>query len=571
MKIAGVFSGHDCSYTIMNNGIPVIHDELERFIRQKEPYGDSVQFMFEKYKNVNDIDIVATCQPIQNIKDYKKSYNRLEKIIKKNNGKFYCVGHHKAHAANAFFSSNFKNALIVTLDGGGVEDDNVLTACTAWTGLENKIANIFSKSINKFNIGGLWTRVTRYVFKLQSGWPRGHQAGSIMAMAAFGNPDKYKSDFLKMFTKDLKFAAKKPPGQPQFGYLPSINGEYRTPKNDVPGCGCNSCVGKMWRDPACDPTHPYLEKWSKIVKKSEQDKFDVAAGLQSATEEVFKNLLSEVFSIKKTKNLCLSGGVVLNCVMIGKIKKWFPFLENIYIPPVTHDGGLSIGAAQYVWHQELKNPRIMWKDNFTPYLGKKYTENDIINTLNKKSNKVSYKKINDSNFISLLEAQKIIAIFGKGSESGRRALGNRSIICDPRSEKMRGLINKKVKHRQWFRPFAPSILRSKVKDWFVYDVDSPYMTHAIPFKKNVTNIIPAVVHHDGTARLQTVTEDDNKWYHAFLKKWYEKTGVPIILNTSFNDREPICETPEHALRCFLGTKIDHIYFYEYNILVTKKD
>ena len=136
---------------------------------------------------------------------------------------------------------------------------------------------------------------------------------------------------------------------------------------------------------------------------------------------------------------------------------------------------------------------------------------------------------------------------------------------------MKSIINEKVKHRQWFRPFAPSILRSKVGEWFESDKDSPYMSFVVKFKQEVKDKVPAVVHFDDTARLQTVTEDDNKWYFDFLTKWEEKSGVPIILNTSFNDREPICETPEHAINCFLGTEIDYLYFYDLNILVTRKE
>ena len=173
------------------------------------------------------------------------------------------------------------------------------------------------------------------------------------------------------------------------------------------------------------------------------------------------------------------------------------------------------------------------------------------------------------NVVNLLNEQNIISIFNEGSESGRRALGNRSIIADPRSDKMKDIINEKVKHRQWFRPFAPSILREEVGKWFMYDVDSPYMNLVMPFREEMKNKVPAVVHFDGTARLQTVTENDNNWYYNFIKKWFKVSGVPIVLNTSFNDREPIVETPEHAVNCFLGTDIDYLYFYDENILVEK--
>lgn len=183
---------------------------------------------------------------------------------------------------------------------------------------------------------------------------------------------------------------------------------------------------------------------------------------------------------------------------------------------------------------------------------------------------VVYRECSDNEVLDMLEDQKIISVFGGGSESGRRALGNRSILADPRSPKMKDLINEKVKHRQWFRPFAPSIIREEVKNWFVRDIDSPYMSFCIKFKDEVKEKVPAVLHRDGTARLQTVTENDNPWYYNFIKSWGDRTGVPILLNTSFNDREPIVETPEHAINCFLRTNIDCLYFFDTNMLVQKK-
>jgi len=181
------------------------------------------------------------------------------------------------------------------------------------------------------------------------------------------------------------------------------------------------------------------------------------------------------------------------------------------------------------------------------------------------------RNINDDYVIDLLtKDDNVISVFGGGSESGRRALGNRSILADPRSPNMKDIINEKVKHRQWYRPFAPSILREDVKDWFTKDIDSPYMSFVLHYKEEVKDRVPAVVHLDGSGRLQTVTEKDNKWYYNFIKKFKKKTGVPMLLNTSFNDREPIVETPEHAINCFLKTDIDYLYFYEFGILINKE-
>ena len=279
-------------------------------------------------------------------------------------------------------------------------------------------------------------------------------------------------------------------------------------------------------------------------------------------------MIGEILQKNPSKNLCLSGGVALNSVAVGKFRKWFPDLEGIYVTPTPHDGGLPIGAAQYVWHQILDNPRIKWEDNYTHYLG--YVYENVEETLKNYFDKVEWRNASDDQVVDLLSEENIIAVFGGGSESGRRALGNRSILADPRSPNMKDLINEKVKHRQWFRPFAPSILREEVSKWFEEDIPSPYMSFVLKFKEEARDKVPAVVHFDGSARLQTVAEKDNKWYYNFIKKWHKKSGVPIVLNTSFNDREPICETAQHAVNCFLKTDIDYLYFYDENLLVSKR-
>ena len=216
----------------------------------------------------------------------------------------------------------------------------------------------------------------------------------------------------------------------------------------------------------------------------------------------------------------------------------------------------------------LDNPRIEWKDNSSPYLGTKYDLEDIETAIG--NHNVKYRKVTDDDIVKMLCDQKIVSVFGGGSESGRRALGNRSILADPRYKEMKDTINEKVKHRQWFRPFAPAILSEETKNWFEKDVNSPYMSFAIPFKKEVRDKVQAVVHFDGTGRLQTVSKNDNKWFHGLISKFKKKTGVPVLLNTSFNDREPIVETPEDAIKCFMGTDIDVLYFFDVGLIVEKK-
>ena len=303
-------------------------------------------------------------------------------------------------------------------------------------------------------------------------------------------------------------------------------------------------------------------------KEVEQLKFDIAAGLQQWTEDTMKDLVQTGLDKYNSKNLCLSGGVSLNCVGVTKIYDWFD-IDSIYTPPVPYDAGLCLGAAQYVYHQELDKPRVVWSDNSPTYLGETYGKDKVDEALEKYKDQIIVEQCDDDRVVELLDEQNIISVFGGGSESGRRALGNRSILADPRSPSMKDKINERVKHRQWYRPFAPSILREEVKNWFDKDVDSPYMSFCLKFKEDKKDKVPAVIHFDGTARLQTVSEKDNKWYHGFISKWFKTSGVPIVLNTSFNDREPIVETPEHAINCYMGTNIDYLYFFDFGLLIKK--
>ena len=543
MKIVGTWSGHDCSFCVLENGEPLIHAEYERYNREKSPPGDSLGFLFERSPDLaEDAVHFISVHPKKKILQYEESYTKALETAEKNGGQFHFMSHHKAHAAHAFYSSNFKDALVITFDGGGVEDDRGgESACTIWEGRDKSLKHLHTFRPHEINIGGVWTRVTRYIFKLNNGWPLGGQEGSVMAMAAAGDSSKYFEDFKKMLTQDILQAGFKPPTQP-------------------PGATSDN-----------DPVHPYLEPWAAIARKSEQDKFDLAAGLQSATEWVLQRVIESALNNTDLRNLCLCGGVALNSVAMGKIFDWFPQVEDIYIPPVPYDGGLSLGAAQWLWHEKLQNDRIEWNKNFTPYLGENWSAEDVNHAVEDaiQTGRVESKSASIEDVIDILEKGEIVSVYNQGSESGRRALGNRSILADPRKDNMKDRVNEKVKHRQWYRPFAPSILKSKTGEWFEKDVESPYMQFVIRFKPEMGKKVPAVNHFDGTARLQTVREEDNKWYFDFLTSWEQKTGVPIILNTSFNDREPICENPQHAMSCFMGTDIDHLYFCEEKILVSK--
>lgn len=522
--IGGLHSGHDCAYCVLENGIPIVHAELERYVRLKEPFGDSFELLMKDFDRAEEIQSFAHTLCTWKgglIKRHPESFVKMWKQIAKNDGIFSQPGHHEAHAANAFFSSNFNKAIIVTIDGGGRDyfNEDITTTCTTWwAGENNKLDFLGLWQDYEINIGGFWASITRDVFCLSIGYPKGNQCGTVMAMAAFGDPNRYIDQIRRYGFNPYKFRAE----------APILKREMQT----------------------------------------EQDKFDLAAALQLGTEEILCRLVEGLLAQIPTKNLCFSGGVALNSVAMGKIAENFGV--DIYIPPVPPDAGLSIGSAQYAWHVDMKQPRVLWGGNVTPYLGKSYTVKDLSVVISKFFDKIKQNKSDDKDIINYLYNGEIVSIFNGKSESGRRALGNRSILADPRPNDMKNKINEKVKHRQWFRPFAPSILRERVSDWFTIDADSPYMSMCLRFKPEKLDLVPAVVHKDGTARLQTVTIKDNLWYYNFLKLWEQKSGVPILLNTSFNDTEPIVETPEDAIKCFLGTEIDKLYFPEYGILVEKK-
>jgi len=484
LSLLGIWDRHDSSAVILTDGIPEIHVETERYNRQKEQPDNPLIYL---RKNLEGI---ASTHSVNG--------NWCKGKIDTN------IPHHLSHAANAFFSSNFEQSLIITIDAGGVGLNNKSENTGIFRGKGNKIECIETWD-NAETIGKMWYYSTSKVFGLTV-MPHGpDKAGTVMGMAGMGKADSSVVDNIS------------------------------------------------------------IRKLKEIYNTGTSGKFNAAATLQAWTEKELIKIIKKELK-PDDKYICFAGGCALNCVALGKLLDYFNF-EEIYVPPTTGDAGLSLGAVQYHYHHVLDNPRINWKGNFTPYLGKQYKVKKILQALEESS--MTHIKATDEDVLDLLDKQLVISVYGGKSESGKRALGNRSILADPRSNKMKDIINEKVKHREDFRPFAPSILRDEVKNWFVKDVNSPYMSLAISFKGEKKSLVPAVVHADGTARLQTVTEKDNKWYYNFIKKWQNKTGVPILLNTSFNDREPIVETPTHAINCFNKTNIDALYFRDAGILLKK--
>tara|TARA_B100000575_G_C23140054_1_gene663216 strand:- start:3709 stop:5547 length:1839 start_codon:yes stop_codon:yes gene_type:complete len=548
--------GHDKSFCILKNGIPIVHSELERFDRIKCSWYDHIKLLNDTCREIPLIDAFAcNVQSIENFKD-DSSYRQLISYNKKAED-LILFSHHCSHAAHAFYSSNFNEALIITLDGLGEKNYDELEFYTIYYGNDidltllhasdskSKRLPLIDSDIGILSFGIVYRFITsKMSFSLG-------QEGSLMAMVAYGKPI-YVDIMKKMFGRINKQV---------YGFGDSLS------KNEL------DFIEK-------------IKQYSKIenafsIEQLNKDSFlyDVAASLQFVFEESLKKLIEKGIKLNKnknidTKNICFCGGSALNCLSMNKILDWYPNI-NIYIPPVPYDAGLSLGSAQYLWHSILKQPRIKWDGFFSPYLGYIYNDDIINKSINKFEKYINVRKIDEDkefDFLSeLLNNQKLIALFGGGSESGRRALGNRSIIGDPRNNSMKEYINKNVKHRKWFRPFAPSMLREEVTNWFTNDIDSPYMCVALSFQEGKELLVPAVNHKDNTARLQTVTKESNQWYYNLISNWFKKSGVPIVLNTSFNDTEPICETPDHALNCYLKTNIDYLYFYDAKLLVERNN
>jgi len=296
----------------------------------------------------------------------------------------------------------------------------------------------------------------------------------------------------------------------------------------------------------------------------------LARSAQEVTEEVMLRMARHVHKETKCKNLCLAGGVALNCVANGRVLREGPF-ENIWIQPAAGDAGGSLGAALFVWYQYLGNRRIIdGRKDFQrgSYLGPEFDNTYIKNFLDK--NKIPYTQLKyeeiPERVADLIAAQKVIGWFQGRMEFGPRALGSRSILGDARSKEMRETLNLIVKFRENFRPFAPSVLKEKASDYFKIDRESPYMLLVVPVKKGAD--IPAVSHVDSTARPQTVDRDDNPLYYDLIAKFHEKYGCPAIINTSFNiQAEPIVCTPEDGYSCFMRTNIDYLVMN--NFLIKK--
>ena len=461
-------------------------------------------------------------------------------------GKIIFPEHHESHVASAFFPSPFQEAAILTMDGVGEWATTSLAI-----GKGNKI-DLLSEIKFPHSLGLLYSAFTYYTgFKVDSGEYK------VMGLAPYGEP-KYKNLILSELM-DLK-----------------EDGSFKLNMNYFDYCAGLTMTNKKF-------DQLFSGRPRKPESKITQREMDLARSVQEVTEEVMLKMAKHAHNVTGQKNLCLSGGVALNCVGNGKILREGPF-ENIWIQPASGDAGSALGAALFVWYQYLGNKREAYgkKDlQLGSYLGPDYDENYISNFLKEKN--IPFTKLTNEEIAEktadLIADEKVVGWFQGRMEFGPRALGARSILGDPRSPKMQEQMNLKIKFRESFRPFAPSVLKEKTRDYFDIDSESPYMLLVAPVKKEIRkemskeeeklfgisklnisrSTIPAVTHVDYSARVQTIDKEDNSLYHKLISKFNEKYGCAVVVNTSFNVRgEPIVCTPEEAYLCFMRTDMDFL-------------
>ena len=582
MNILGISAFyHDSAACLVRDGEIIAAAQEERFTRKKHDFsfptnainyclgagnikGESLDYVsfydkpFIKFERILETYLTFAPSGIQSfimaIPLWIRQKLWMKETIKEQlgyQGKVIFPEHHESHAASAFFASPFQEAAFLTIDGVGE-----WTTTSYGVGKNNQI-QILSELHFPHSLGLLYSAFTYYTgFKVNSGEYK------VMGLAPYGKPI-YK-DLILSELVDLKDDGSFKLNMKYFNFCAGLT---------MTNTKFDKLFGGTPRKPESDVT---------------QKDMDLARSVQDVTEEVMLRMASHIHSETKQKNLCLAGGVALNCVGNGKVLREGPF-DNIWIQPAAGDAGGALGAALFVWYQYLDNKRSAdgQKDFMkASCLGPEYSDDQILDYLS--ANAIPYEKLPPEEMpiriADLINGQKTIGWFQGRMEFGPRALGARSIIGDARSSEMQEIMNLKIKFRESFRPFAPSVLKKKATDFFAIDKESPYMLLVAPVKEDirkamtskeqelfgldklhvVRSSIPAVTHVDYSARVQTVTRESNSLYYEMIASFSERHGCPVIINTSFNVRgEPIVCTPEDAYLCFMRTNMDYLIMGNY--------
>lgn len=455
------------------------------------------------------------------------------------NGKVIPVEHHLAHLASAHTVSPFKESVVISVDGFGD------FSSAAWGIGRDSTIDISNRVYFPHSLGIFYSAMTQYI-----GFPHYGDEYKVMGLAPYGKPT-----YLKQMREVVKL---------------SVDGRFELNLRFF--CHHKQGVEYEWSDGSPVVGQLFTNELEKLlgfpVRKKDQPledcHWDLAHSIQAMYEEAFFNLLKAAHKKYNIDTLTLAGGCAMNSVANGKVYRNSPFRE-MYIQSAAGDAGGAIGAAFTVWHDVNKKAKREFVMNHA-YLGPEFSNAEIQTVLDTRVDEIKtegcrIEKVTDEDSLCQKTAEaiadgKVIGWFQGRLEWGPRALGNRSIVCDPRRSDMKDILNLKIKRRESFRPFAPSILREEVINWFEEEDDVPFMMQVFQFRKDKRMKVPAVTHTDGSGRLQTVHKETNPRYHNLISKFYDITGVPIVLNTSFNENEPVVCKPEEALDCFLRTQMD---------------
>jgi carbamoyltransferase len=490
--------------------------------------GGSFRVIKERFNNSKQVsnihkDLEAFFR--KNSNDHSKS--RGQDDIRR---KLHQVEHHRSHLASAFFASPFDEAALLSIDGSGD-----FTTTMIGVGKGNKIEIIDSVDF-PYSIGIFYTAFTQLL-----GFPHYGDEYKVMGLAPYGTAQPQLLEKLRkvvrlnddgLFDLDMSYFISPTKGIISYGedHIPAVASLFNNKLESEFG------AARKKEEP--------LTQYHK----------DLAASVQRMTEETIFHILTHLQKKTGLNKVCIAGGVAQNSVANGKITRNTPFKE-VYIPSAGHDAGISMGAALYVQHHILNMPR---RQIWSAYTGSGFANEEIETLLNNRS--ITYRKLSDEQLYDVVSDRLlnagVVGWFSGQAEFGPRALGGRSILADPRRNDAKDLLNAKIKRRESFRPFAPSILKEYVNEYFEVNDVVPFMEKVFPIKKEKHADIPAVTHVDGTGRLQTVDKEVSPRYYNLIEAFRKKTGVPILLNTSFNENEPIVNSPVEALECFLRTNMD---------------
>lgn len=537
--VLGINTGHDGGCALCVDGRIVVAISEERLKKEKNVAGwiNSLFYCLECAKiGIHDVNAVVFSSYKNKLPD---GYDAGLWIFGFPKEKCFTVDHHLSHACSTFFTSKFTNSAIFVYDGHG----NGQNTESFYLGYKNKIVKFGGNPIRDAQRG-----ITKAyeIFTAYFGWTS-NEVGKTMGLASYGINKKFKKYPIYLQSKNEWFFN----NFNSDGYLSDRLKNF-----------CNSNNINVQKE------------FSKNILK---DYKNMATWIQREFERAIIGNVKKISSLTKSENLCLAGGGALNSVCNGKLLN-NKEIKNIHIFPAANDSGQCVGNALYGYFVLGKNKRSRKSVWTHDYSGKKYNVNEIGRKLKNRSGfrddvipkaqKYELKKYKLSQIpeiaANLVSGGKIVGWFQGGSELGPRALGHRSIICDPRRSDMKNILNKKVKHREEFRPFAASVLLEKVDDYFNLNIPSPFMLFVSGVKMDRVKEIPAVTHIDNTCRIQTLTKKDNGIFYELVKNFYNLTKVPMVLNTSFNVAgKPIVETPEDAVRCFLGTEMDYLVIHSY--------